>query len=268
MAYALLGESIPAAREGSTAVSSLSIADDAFTGAEHLRDLVLIYTLIGATDLAIQELETALSVPSPLSRGELELDPLFEPLRSHPRFQALMEKMDFIRHFLIYAVVMAVLAASILSFFVGGTFMWESDLLGANLAPSSDLPFWVIFAIFFPAVTGFTQGVSMSGDLRAAGKSLPRGTFAAVGISMLVYLSAIVIAAAINALAEELKFRSVPLARLEAAVAADEQLPEPGESVQGEDDEPAVSLAHRALPLIELLRAAAKAKCNLMWDGN
>jgi hypothetical protein len=58
------------------------------------------------------------------------------------------------------------------------------------------------------------------------------------------------------------------LARLEAAVEADEQLPQPDESVQGEDDEPAVSLAHRALPLIELLRAAAKAKCNLMWDGN
>jgi len=58
------------------------------------------------------------------------------------------------------------------------------------------------------------------------------------------------------------------LARLEAAVEADEQLPQPDESVQGEDDEPAVSLAHRALPLIELLRAATKAKCNLMWDGN
>jgi hypothetical protein len=58
------------------------------------------------------------------------------------------------------------------------------------------------------------------------------------------------------------------LVRLEAAVEADEQLPQPDESVQGEDDEPAVSLAHRALPLIELLRAAAKAKCNLMWDGN
>jgi hypothetical protein len=58
------------------------------------------------------------------------------------------------------------------------------------------------------------------------------------------------------------------LARLEAAVAADEQLPQPDESVEGEGDEPAVSLAHRALPLIELLRAATKAKCNLMWDGN
>jgi hypothetical protein len=58
------------------------------------------------------------------------------------------------------------------------------------------------------------------------------------------------------------------LARLEAAVAADEQLPQPHESMEGEDDEPAVSLPHRALPLIELLQAAAKAKCNLMWDSS
>jgi hypothetical protein len=58
------------------------------------------------------------------------------------------------------------------------------------------------------------------------------------------------------------------LARLKAAVAADEQLPQPGESAEGDEDEPAVSLAHRALPLIELLQAAAKAKCNLMWDSS
>ncbi|ABM02135.1 conserved hypothetical protein [Psychromonas ingrahamii 37] len=35
-----------------------------------------------------------------------------------------------------------------------------------------------------------------------------------------------------------------------------------------ENDEPAISLSHRALPLIELLRAAAEEKCNVMWDGN
>ena len=58
------------------------------------------------------------------------------------------------------------------------------------------------------------------------------------------------------------------LERLEAAVAANEQLPEPEESAGGEDGEPAVSLSHRALPVIELLRAAAKAKCNVMWDSS
>lgn len=58
------------------------------------------------------------------------------------------------------------------------------------------------------------------------------------------------------------------LGRLGAAIEAEEPLPEPQESGEGEDDEAAVSLPHRALPLIELLKAAAKANCNVMWDSN
>ena len=62
------------------------------------------------------------------------------------------------------------------------------------------------------------------------------------------------------------------LERLEAAVEADKQSPEPEPepeaSAQSEDGEPAVSLSHRALPLIELLKAAAKAKCDVMWDSS
>ncbi len=97
--------------------------------------------------------------------------------------------------------VMAILIAALLSFFVGGIAKWDSALLAQNWsAPAGGLSFWVIFAIFFPAVTGFTQGVSMSGDLKDAGKSLPRGTFMAVGVSIVVYfLAAIVFAATLPA---------------------------------------------------------------------
>jgi len=58
------------------------------------------------------------------------------------------------------------------------------------------------------------------------------------------------------------------LEKLEAAVEADKQLSHPQKSTEKEDDEPAVTLSHRALPMIELLKAAAKAKCNVMWDSN
>jgi hypothetical protein len=58
------------------------------------------------------------------------------------------------------------------------------------------------------------------------------------------------------------------LAHLAAAIEAGEQLPEPRESGESEDDESTVSLPHRALPLIDLLKAASKAKCNVMWDSN
>ena len=98
-------------------------------------------------------------------------------------------------------VVMAVLVAAIFSFFIGGFIKWDSALLVQNWSsPQTNLGFWVLFAIFFPAVTGFTQGVSMSGDLRDPGKSLPRGTFMAVGLSIIVYfLSSIIFAAALPA---------------------------------------------------------------------
>lgn len=58
------------------------------------------------------------------------------------------------------------------------------------------------------------------------------------------------------------------LQRLQAAVAANPDSPEPEKSGGDEDDEPVVSLRHRALPLIELLKAADKAECNVMWDSN
>ena len=93
-------------------------------------------------------------------------------------------------------VVMAVLVAAVVAFYVGGLAKWDWNQLGDNMLPASEMPFWAVFAIFFPAVTGFTQGVSMSGDLRDPGRSLPFGTFAAVGLSMVIYISVAVIFAA------------------------------------------------------------------------
>lgn len=56
----------------------------------------------------------------------------------------------------------------------------------------------------------------------------------------------------------------VPLAldRLKAAIAK-QTAPPPADDK--DDDEPVVSMAHRALPLINLLAAAAKAESNVMW---
>lgn len=87
-------------------------------------------------------------------------------------------------------VVMIFMTLALLSFYLGGVTHWDSAQLAVNWKrPENTEPFWVLFAIFFPAVTGFTQGVSMSGDLKDPGKSLPTGTFLAVGLSVLVYIS-------------------------------------------------------------------------------
>ncbi|MFQ5684184.1 MAG: amino acid permease [Candidatus Binatia bacterium] len=88
-------------------------------------------------------------------------------------------------------LVMSILGAALLSFFVGGVGHWNAGVLTQNWsAPVSGPDFWILFAIFFPAVTGFTQGVSMSGDLKDPGRSIQVGTFLAVGISIIVYLAA------------------------------------------------------------------------------
>jgi len=94
-------------------------------------------------------------------------------------------------------VVMAAITAAIGVFALGALGAWNMETLAANWRPPpGHLPFWAAFAIFFPAVTGFTQGVSMSGDLADAGRSIPRGVLWAVGLSMLIYVGAAVLFAA------------------------------------------------------------------------
>jgi amino acid transporter len=90
--------------------------------------------------------------------------------------------------------VMALLIVALVAFYLGAIPGYDTSLASSNWKPPSGaLGFWAVFAIFFPAVTGFTQGVSMSGDLRDPGRSLPIGTFAAVGLSSVVYVSVAVL---------------------------------------------------------------------------
>lgn len=49
--------------------------------------------------------------------------------------------------------------------------------------------FWVILAVFFPAVTGFSAGIGMSGDLEDPQKAIPKGTIMAVLVGAAVYLT-------------------------------------------------------------------------------
>lgn len=54
------------------------------------------------------------------------------------------------------------------------------------------------------------------------------------------------------------------LSRLQQAISQKKQTSD--KSVYDENDEPEVSLAHRAIPLIALLQSASKNHCNVMWD--
>lgn len=58
------------------------------------------------------------------------------------------------------------------------------------------------------------------------------------------------------------------LERLKAAVAAHPKTPlEPETGAEDEHEQPHVSLANRALPLIKLLEAAAAANTHILWES-
>jgi len=54
-------------------------------------------------------------------------------------------------------------------------------------SPVTPLGFFTIFAIIFPAFTGMTAGVGLSGDLRDPGRSIPLGTLAGTIVGMIIY---------------------------------------------------------------------------------
>jgi hypothetical protein len=53
--------------------------------------LAQIYAWTGESDQAFQLLDRSLSTPNGITVSFLRLDPIWEPLRSDPRFQALID---------------------------------------------------------------------------------------------------------------------------------------------------------------------------------
>ena len=86
-------------------------------------------------------------------------------------------------------LIMTAIFLSLLSIFFGSH---EFAPVEPHLfSHDSAVPLMVLFGIFFPAVTGFEAGVSMSGDLKDPKKSIPAGTIAAIAIGLFVYIGLI-----------------------------------------------------------------------------
>jgi len=56
--------------------------------------LAQIYAWTGESDEALQLLDRSLSTPNGITISFLKLDPIWEPLRSDPRFQALIDRYE------------------------------------------------------------------------------------------------------------------------------------------------------------------------------
>jgi amino acid transporter len=82
-------------------------------------------------------------------------------------------------------LIMAIVACSLVSFFLG---KGEDSQQIIFWVQSAEYPFWKVFAIFFPAVTGIAAGAALSGDLKDPKRSLPLGMLSAVGVGLIVYL--------------------------------------------------------------------------------
>lgn len=62
------------------------------------------------------------------------------------------------------------------------------DYFSANVSLKNSGNMFLVLAIIFPAFTGITAGVGLSGDLKNPGKSIPIGTVAATFTGLILYL--------------------------------------------------------------------------------
>ena len=85
-----LGRKDDAVREGRRAAEIMPVSRG-YPGHYMQHQLVRIYILVGEPDLALDQLEPLLRMPYYLTPGRLRIDPMFDPLRSHPRFRKLVE---------------------------------------------------------------------------------------------------------------------------------------------------------------------------------
>jgi amino acid transporter len=84
-------------------------------------------------------------------------------------------------------LIAGILFIALALFFAGKSdYTPETSILG-SMQKIDFQNFFIVFAIVFPAFTGMTAGVGLSGDLKKPGRSIPLGTTTATVLGMIIY---------------------------------------------------------------------------------
>jgi len=92
LTFAGLGRKDEAIRAADRAVELYPLSRDALAGFNPVADRAYTYAIVGDYDAALDEIEGLLSIPSWMSVGLLQIDPLLAPLRNHPRYDEIINR--------------------------------------------------------------------------------------------------------------------------------------------------------------------------------
>jgi TolB-like protein/Tfp pilus assembly protein PilF len=94
LVYAGLGQKEAALESGRRAIEILPASRDVIIGGSYLTQLAIAEAQVGEKQSALNHIEQLLEIPAghAVSRASLRFDPVWDPLRSDPRFQKLCEE--------------------------------------------------------------------------------------------------------------------------------------------------------------------------------
>jgi len=92
LAYAGIGRREDAIKEVTKALELLPLSENAIYGLPAAIDKAIVYTMLGESDLALDQIDYLLSIPNYITIVWFDWDIRFAPLKTHPRYKELYKK--------------------------------------------------------------------------------------------------------------------------------------------------------------------------------